>query len=126
MRITLTSDDSIRLEPEPGQLTIEAPAADTSYSPFHMLASALAVCTFSVLYSWASHAGLEAEDLVLEVQWTFADAPNRVATYDLAFTWPSLPAARREVARRVATLCPVHATLSHPPAITIRHAEPEP
>ena len=37
----------------------------------------------------------------------------------LPFTWPSLPAERLATAKRVAALCTVHATLSHPPAIDI-------
>ena len=121
MKITLTSDDSVRLEPLPGPLTVEAPAADKSYSPFHMLGSGLAVCTFSLLHSWASHAKLSADDLVIDVSWTFAEKPHRVGSLDVALTWPSLPENRREAARRAATLCPIHGTLSHPPEITIRH-----
>ena len=120
MKITLTGDDAIRLEPTPGALTIEAPTAETGYSPFHMLASALASCTFSVLQSWATHKKLSVDDLVLDVRWKFADDPHRVSDLDVAFTWPSLPADRVAIAKRVAALCTVHATLMHPPAIEIR------
>lgn len=65
MRIVLLSDDAIRLEPEPGPLTIEAQQPDQPYSPFHMLASSLAYCTFSVMYSWASQTRQSADDLVI-------------------------------------------------------------
>ena len=120
MKITLTGDDAIRLEPTPGALTIEAPTADASYSPFHMLASALASCTFSVLQSWATHKKLSVDDLVLDVKWKFADDPHRVSDLDVSFTWPSLPADRIATAKRVAALCTVHATLMHSPSIGIR------
>ena len=120
MKITLTGDDAIRLEPTPGALTIEAPTADVGYSPFHMLASALASCTFSVLQSWATHKKLSVDDLRLDVQWKFADDPHRVSDLDVSFTWPSLPVDRIATAKRVAALCTVHATLMHPPAIEIR------
>ena len=120
MKITLTGDDAIRLEPKPGALTIEAPDASTGYSPFHMLASALASCTFSVLQSWATHKKLSVDDLVLDVKWKFADDPHRVSDLDVSFTWPSLPADRVAIAKRVAALCTVHATLMHPPSIGIR------
>ncbi len=119
MKITLLSDDAIRLTPEPGPLTIEAQSAEQTYSPFHMLASALASCTFSVMYSWATHAGIGADDLVIEVRWTFAEEPHRVGHIAVAFTWPSLPENRRVAAKRVAELCTVHATLTHPPTIGI-------
>jgi uncharacterized OsmC-like protein len=119
MKIVLLSDDAIRLEPDPGALTIEAPTAEASYSPFHMLASGLATCTFSVLDSWATHAKIPVDDLTLEVRWRFADDPHRVSDFDVVLDWPSLPANRLTAAKRVAELCTVHATLTHPPRISI-------
>ena len=126
MKILLLSDDAIRLEPVPGPLTIEAASAETSYSPFHMLASALATCTFSVMHSWATHRKMPFEDLVIDVRWQFGDDPHRVSSIDVTFDWPSLPADRLAAAKRVAALCTVHATLSHPPAIAIASAAEEP
>jgi uncharacterized OsmC-like protein len=122
MKIILLSDDAIRLEPDPGALTIEAPSAEMSYSPFHMLASGLATCTFSVLHSWATHAKLSTDDLTLEVQWRFADDPHRVSDIGVIFDWPSLPANRLAAAKRVAEMCTVHATLTHAPRIEILSA----
>lgn len=122
MKITLLSDDAIRLDPAPGPLTIEAETAEMQYSPFHMLASGLATCTFSVMYSWATHAKVPVDDLTLEVHWQFADEPHRVSDMAVIFDWPSLPQNRLAAARRVAELCTVHATLSHPPTIEIHSA----
>ena len=119
MKLTLLSDDSIRLEPIPGPMTIEAMTPEQSYSPFHMMAGGLAYCTFSVLHSWATHVGLDADDLSLDIRWTFAENPHRVGAYDVRFSWPSLPAKRLEAAKRVARMCTVHATLEHPPTIAI-------
>lgn len=117
MKITLLSEERLRLDPTPGPLTIEAESAEMTYSPFHMVASGLATCVHSVLASWAETAGLAADDLAIEVGWAFADRPHRVGSYELSLRWPSLPAERRGAAQRVAALCPVHATLHHPPAI---------
>ena len=122
MKITLLADDIIRLDPTPGALTIEAASAEMQYSPFHMLASGLASCTFSVLHSWATHAKLPMDDLSLEVHWQFADDPHRVSNMAVIFDWPSLPPVRLAAAKRVAELCTVHATLSHPPALEILSA----
>jgi uncharacterized OsmC-like protein len=119
MKIILLSDDAIRLEPDPGPLIIEAPTAEMTYSPFHMVASGLASCTFSVLYSWATQAKFPVDDLTVEVQWRFADDPHRMADIGVIFDWPSLPAARVAAAKRVAEMCAVHATLTHPPRIDI-------
>jgi uncharacterized OsmC-like protein len=119
MKIILLSDDAIRLEPEPGPMTIEAQSAEQQYSPFHMLGSSLAYCTWSVLSSWADHAKLGADDLAIEVRWTFAEDPYRVGELRMTYEWPSLPDNRRRAAARAAELCTVHATLTHPPSIVI-------
>jgi uncharacterized OsmC-like protein len=119
VKITLLSDTAVRLEPVAGPMTIEAMSAEQSYSPFHMMGGALAYCTWSVMYAWAENAKLEATDLVIDVAWEFADDPHRVGNYDIRFKWPSLPEKRIEAAKRVAEMCTVHATLQHPPVITI-------
>lgn len=122
MKITLLSDDAIRLDAAESALTIEAQSAEQSYSPFHMLASALAVCTYSVLHSWASHAELDASGLSLEVHWSFAEKPHRVGDMKLTMTWPGLPPERLPIAQRVAALCAIHNTLQHPPTITMERS----
>ena len=122
VKITLLSDASIRLEAIPGPVSIEAPSPEQNFSPFHMMASALGYCTFSVMHSWAEHAKLDASDLTLDVSWEFSEHPHRVGKYDIRFCWPSLPELRLDAARRVAEKCAVHATLAPPPVITVDHA----
>lgn len=119
MKIILTSENSIRLIPDAGPMTIEAPSAEQQYSPFHMLGSSLAFCTFSVMYAWATHGKIPVDDLTLDVAWEFAEDPHRVGSIAMSFDWPSLPEKRVNAARRAAELCTVHATLMHPPAITV-------
>jgi uncharacterized OsmC-like protein len=119
MKITLLSEESIRLEESGGPLTIEAHTADTVYSPFHMLASSLAVCTHSILMSWATNADIPTTGLAIQVAWSFAEKPHRVGEISLTFEWPGLPPERVETAKRVATLCPIHGTLHHAPSIAI-------
>jgi uncharacterized OsmC-like protein len=119
VKITLLADDALRLEATDGVMTIEAATPDRSYSPFHMLASALAYCTFSVLHSWATHAKLDAADLAVEVRWAVAEDPHRVGRMDVRLAWPSLPAERRAAAQRAAATCAVHRTLEHPPQIAV-------
>jgi uncharacterized OsmC-like protein len=87
-----------------------------------MLGSSLATCTFSVINSWATHAKIPVDDLVIDVRWKFGDEPHRVSDIAVTFDWKSLPANRVAAARRVAELCTVHATLHHPPHVTIEPA----
>ena len=119
MKITLLGEDGVRLEQTSGPMTIEAETAQQVYSPFHMLGSSLAFCEYSLLASWASHAKVSPDDLAVEVRWTFAEEPHRVGAMAITLDWPSLPEARREAAKRAVALCPVHRTLSLPPAIAV-------
>ena len=119
MKITLTGDESIKLEPSTGPLTIEAPSADKGYSPFHMLGSALATCTFSVLQSYAANKNLQVDDLSIDVNWDFVDNPHRVGAMKVKVDWPSLPSELWPRAMRVANLCGIHNTLTHPANITV-------
>jgi uncharacterized OsmC-like protein len=113
MKITLTGEESLRIEPTSGQLTIEAPSHDQSYSPFHMLGSALGMCTFSVLQSWASNKNVAVDDLRLDVSWTFVEGEHRVGTMKVVLGWPSLSAELWPRAIRAANVCGVHKTLAH-------------
>jgi putative redox protein len=119
VKITLLGDDGLRVEDSAGVLTIEAPGAGQQYGPFHMLASGLASCTFSVLRSWAVHAGVDPSPLAVEVRWTFAEEPHRVGSMAVTLLWPGLPPHRQPAAKRAAVLCAVHKTLEQPPALTI-------
>jgi uncharacterized OsmC-like protein len=120
VKILLVSDERLRLEGGAGPLTIEADSAEMQYSPFHMLASGLAMCVHSVLHSWASNAKLPADDLAVEVSWRFVEDPHRVGEYEVELVWPSLPEGRRAAAERAAHLCTVHKTFQHPPHIHTR------
>lgn len=123
MKILLLSDEKIRLEGRPGPLSVEADSPESQFSPFHMLASALATCVFSVLHSWASNSGIGADDLDVEVGWEFAEKPHRVGSFQVQLLWPSLPAERRAAAERAAHLCTVHRTLQSQPEIHTHVAE---
>jgi uncharacterized OsmC-like protein len=122
MKITLTGEESLRLEATSGPLTIEAPTPDVQYSPFHMLGSALGACTLFVLNSWAAHKNLAVDDLRIDVSWRFVEGQHRVGSMKVRLVWPSLPAELWPRAVRVANLCGIHNTLTHPPEITVEAA----
>jgi len=122
MKITLTGEESLRLEATSGPLTIEAPTPDVQYSPFHMFGSALGACTLSVLHSWASNKNLAVDDLRIDVSWRFVEGQHRVGSMKVRLLWPSLSAELWPRAIRAANLCGIHNTLTHPPEITVEAA----
>ena len=119
MKITLTGEESLRIERTPGPLTIEAASHDQSYSPFHMLASALGMCTFSVLQSWGSNKSIEVADLKIDVSWTFIEGEHRLGTMRVLLDWRSLSPELWPRAIRAATLCGIHKTLTQPIDISV-------
>ncbi len=120
MKITLTGEESLRLEPSSGPLTIEAESHDQGYSAFHMLGSALGSCTMSVLQSWASNKNLSADDLRIDIGWGFADGQHRLNLMSVKLEWPSLPAELWPRAIRAAHLCGIHQTLTRPFDIRVK------
>ena len=119
MKITLTGEESLRLEPMGSDLTIEAAAPEFHYSAFHMLGSALGTCTLVVLQSWASNKNVGADDLKVDVSWRFVEGQHRVGEMKVKLDWPSLSAELWPRAIRAANLCGIHNTLTHPPRITV-------
>jgi uncharacterized OsmC-like protein len=114
MKITLTGEESLSLQPASGPLTIEAQSREHSYSAFHMLGSALGSCTMSVLQSWASNKNLAVDDLRIDIGWSFAESQHRLDSMRVKLEWPSLPPELWPRAIRVAHLCGIHQTLTRP------------
>jgi uncharacterized OsmC-like protein len=112
MKVTLTSETSIRAEGAP-ELSFEAGDEHVHISAFHLLAAGLAFCTYSVLYVWAQNARLDSEELALEVGWSFAEKPSRIDAINMVIDWPTLPRQRHRAAEKAAEQCTVHATLVH-------------
>jgi uncharacterized OsmC-like protein len=119
MKITLTGEESLTIEATGGMLTIEAPTSDFHYSPFHMLGSALGMCTFSVVQSWASNKNLHADDLKIDVSWKFVQGQHRLESMRAKLHWPTLAPELWPRAIRAANLCGVHQTLTHPVEISV-------
>jgi len=87
-----------------------------------MLGSALGGCTLFVLQSWASNKNLGVNDLKVDVSWDFVEGQHRVGSMKVQLVWPSLSAELWPRAIRVANLCGIHNTLTHPPRITVEAA----
>jgi hypothetical protein len=59
------------------------------------------------------------DDLRIDVSWSFVEKPHRVGSMSITLDWPSLSADMWPRALRVAQLCGVHNTLTHPPEILV-------
>ena len=84
-----------------------------------MLGSALGACTLSVLQSWASNKDIGFVDLKIDISWKFPEGQHRVESMSVKVAWPSLSAELWPRAIRVAKLCGVHQTFTHPIAISV-------
>jgi uncharacterized OsmC-like protein len=84
-----------------------------------MLGSALGACTLSVLQSWASNRNIAANDLKIDIGWTFVEGQHRVGSMNVKLDWPSLSAEVWPKAIRVASVCGIHQTMTHPIEITV-------
>jgi|SRR6185503_6448207 len=119
MKIVLTGEESLRIEPVSGPLTIEGESPDQNYSPFHMLGSALGMCTFAVMQSWGSNKSIAIDDLRIDVSWQFVEGAHRLGNMNVKLRWPSLSAELWPRAIRAAEICGVHQTLAKGTEITI-------
>ena len=116
MQLHILTDEHIRLDTAGGGdgLTVEG----ENFGPLQMLAASLALCTVSVIHSYAETANLDLEGLAVELRWEYAEEPYRVGRYDMTLHLPeSLPTARHRPILRAAETCTVHHTLQHPPTI---------
>jgi uncharacterized OsmC-like protein len=123
VKIVLESETTLRVSGAE-TVSIEAEGEDVSFSPFHMVAAGLATCTFSVLYTWAMHAHLDAVDLEVAVAWQFGGGdgtgePARVERYEVRLIWPALPEQRHAAARKAAAQCTVHNTLEQGTSVDV-------
>ncbi|MEW5790151.1 MAG: OsmC family protein [Pseudomonadota bacterium] len=118
MKIVLHAETELTLQEgkAPG-LEVVAEAPGVHYSAMQMFATALALCTYSVLVSYAEQIGTDTEALAIRVRWRYAAHPARIDRIDMDITWPELPESRLPAARRAAAHCMLHNTLHQPPEI---------
>ena len=84
-------------------MTIEAPSAEQSYLPVPHAGERSGVLHVLGHVRVGRARRADAEDLTIDVAWTFAHDPHRVDRYDMRFNWPSLPERALERPRAVAS-----------------------
>jgi uncharacterized OsmC-like protein len=93
-------------------------SADQQYSALQMFATAMALCTYSVLFGYGENIDTDVERIRIRIRWAYAEHPFRIDRLEMDVHWPELPESRLEAARRAAAHCTLHNTLEHPPRIT--------
>lgn len=102
---------------EPG-LNIEQLDPEAHYSAMQMFATAMGLCTYSVLAGYAEQLDTPTEQMSLRMRWDYVEDPYRIGQFDMEIQWPELPSSKQNAAQRVASKCTLHNTLEHPPHLT--------
>lgn len=121
MKVVMHRNEDIELIEfdEPG-LNIEQHDPEAHYSAMQMFATAMGLCTYSVLAGYAEQIDAATDQLSIRMRWSYAEHPYRIGQIDMDIQWPELPPNRLEAAQRTATKCTLHNTLEQPPEVATR------
>lgn len=121
MNVIMHQSEDLELEKfdEPG-LNIEQHDPDAHYSAIQMFATAMGLCTYSVLAGYAEQSDTPTTRLSVRMKWSYAEQPYRIGRIDMAIAWPELPPAKLDAATRAAKKCTIHNTLEQPPRVDTR------
>lgn len=116
MQLVILSEEHLRLDTavDGDGFSVEG----GNFGALQMLGASLALCTASVIHSYAETANLDIYGLSVEIRWEYAEEPHRVGSYQMTLHLPeSVPVARHHAIVRAANTCAVHNTLQHSPTI---------
>lgn len=93
---------------------------DAGMAPAEMLAGSLGACVAMMVQGYCDARGYTDGDVAVCVTLEMADNPKRVGGFAIDVELPDgFPEEKMDAVRRVAELCPIHATLAHPPQIDV-------
>ncbi|SCY53540.1 OsmC family protein [Thiohalorhabdus denitrificans] len=126
MRITLHGPQDLTLSAlaEEG-LQVAAERDDAHFSAMEMFNTSLALCTASVLMSYAERIDTGLNGLTVRMRWEYHEDPYRIGRIAMDIRWPDLPESRRKAAERAAEQCTLHHTLEVPPEVVTQVVDPE-
>jgi putative redox protein len=98
---------------------------DSAAMPLELLAASLGTCIALYAHQFCAKRGIADEGLRVEVLWQKAQAPYRIARFDVNVTIPAdVPEHYRPALERAVRTCPVHNTLAHPPELNVEVLTP--
>ncbi len=124
-RLTATYEGgtAFRMECRGHQAYVDQPTDsggdDSAMTPPELFAASLAACVGHYVANYCNQAGISAEGLQVSCDWGTADRPRRIGEVAIRVTLPGMPASRRKAVERVASSCLLHATLEHPPQMSL-------
>jgi ribosomal protein S12 methylthiotransferase accessory factor len=108
--------------------TIRGGGDDAGPEPIELLGAALGSCIAYYIHQFCRARSLPCDGLVVSVEQQMADAPRRVAKFDVGVSLPdAFPERYLEAIERVVRSCPAHNTLASGAEIHLsvaRHAPP--
>jgi putative redox protein len=93
--------------------------SDAGPSPAELFVASLGTCMALAVATYCHSHGY-GDGVEVDLTYTMAKAPTRIASVVVDIRVPAgFPADRIEAVRRVAELCPLHATLARPPQVDV-------
>ncbi|MFC1708417.1 OsmC family protein [Planctomycetota bacterium] len=101
-------------------LTQKENGNDDGPTPVDLFVGTLGACIGTMVQGYCDKHGYEEGDVSLALTYELADHPKRISAITVDLEIPEdVPDERKKALRRVAELCPVHATLRTPPRIDL-------
>lgn len=124
--ITVTRDDGLKFNVRvrghelASDMAVRDGGQDTGPSPVELLGGSLGACIAMIVQGYCNRHEYTDGDVSVSLTMEMADSPKRVAGIVIDVELPGgVPEDKKEVIRRLAEKCPVHATLKEPPRIEI-------
>jgi putative redox protein len=93
---------------------------DRGPSPTEYMVGSLGACIAMMVNGYCQRHGYRNGQVGVNMTYELADNPKRVGGIVVDLEIPrDVPPEKREAIRKVATLCPVHNTLEHPPKVDL-------
>jgi putative redox protein len=114
---------AFRMECRGHQIRVDQPVDnggdDSAMTPPELFAASLAACIGHYVANYCNQVAISTEGLQVFCDWNTVEKPRRIGEVAVKIALPGVPASRRKAVERVASSCLLHATLEHPPQMSV-------